>query len=222
MKDEIRTNLDMIYDNIGNFNDYSLQYIDKKKLRKFISIWRWYISHGYFNDKHPQLEGIASNPPLTWLHSQLQGQSVPLSRDIGRCIEPIVSSSIMTEGSARRIMDRLNRIYDYVTLESAKADQEAMWKKNIVEPMKAAEHAKYEKARRDKKVEEERQKKFQSPEWMKKVGDAYNKKQKKQREMFKIEEEERKKLAQKEGRKIRRQMTEDKKKRRREMYGNKT
>ncbi len=151
MKDMIRTNLKMLEDNLDHFNDYSLQFCDKKAIKRHISVWRWYVSHGYFKDEHPQPEGIASNPPIPWLNGELIGRSTPIYRDIALCIEPVVNSSLMTEQAARRIMNRLSMIHAYVTPEAAKADQVAMHKIKVLDKLSAKKHAEYMKAERDKK-----------------------------------------------------------------------
>lgn len=152
MKDEIRTNLKMIEEHIPQFNDLSLRFIDKKKIRKLTSVWRWYVSHGYFKEGHPKPEGIASNPPIGWLHAQLKGQTVPLARDIGRCIAPYIESSIMTEHAARRIMNRLGSITGYVTREAALEDQQAH---RDSEDKKTKDSLRAAKTRVDRKAERE-------------------------------------------------------------------
>jgi hypothetical protein len=151
MKESIRKNLKMLEENLPMFNSHACQFIDKKVIKKFISIWRWYVSHGYFKEKHPQPKGLSSNPPIPWLNGQLIGQTTPLARDIGICIEPVVSSAIQTEGAARRIMNRLNMIYGYVTEEDAKADREAAYKKKVLDKLDAKKRADYERLRREKK-----------------------------------------------------------------------
>ena len=148
MKEEIRDKLKMLEDNIDNFNDFSLQFIDKKALKKFISIWRWYVSHDYFNEKHPQPKGICSKPPLGWLHSQLQGLTVPLHRDIAECIAPVVQSSLKTEHAARRIMNRMNMIYGYVSPEDMEKDRQAHRDR---EDKKTKDRLRAAKARDDRK-----------------------------------------------------------------------
>lgn len=150
MKDRIRDNLKMLEDNIDNFNAYSLNWIDKDELRKWISVWRWYVSHTYFKKGDPQPVGIASNPPLSWLDAHLQGQTTPLARDIGKCIEPVVSSAIMTEHAARRIMNRLGIIIHYVSPEAAMQDRQAHWD---AEDKTHKDRARAAKARADRKDE---------------------------------------------------------------------
>ena len=150
-KEKIRELLKMIEDNIDMFNDHGLKFINKKEVKKYISIWRWYISHGYFNEKHPKPEGLCSNPSLAWLYAQLKGLTVPLSRDIGRCIEPVVSSSLMMEQSAHRIRNILTGIYRYISPEDMKANAEAVYKRKVTDKLDAKKRAEYEQARRDKK-----------------------------------------------------------------------
>ena len=186
MKEQIRDNIDMIYNNIGNFNNYALQWIDKKVLRKFISIWRWYVSHDYFNEKHPQLTGLSSNPPLPWLNGQLEGLSVPLHRDIAECIAPKVQSSIKTEQAARRIMNRMNMIYAYVTPEAAKADQQAHRDR---EDKKAKDRLRAQKAVVDRKaIKKAEQIKFIVNEGPK-LAKARLKKKEQERKQLRLDEE---------------------------------
>ena len=150
MKERIRTNLKMLEDNLDNFNDHALQFINKKEVKKYISIWRWYVSHDYFNEKHPQPEGIHSKPPISWLDAQLQGLTVPLHRDIGRCIEPVVTSSLEMEQAAKRIINILTGIYRYISTEDMKKNSERKYKEKVLDKMDAKKRAEYEKARRDK------------------------------------------------------------------------
>lgn len=186
MKDQIRDNLKMLEDNLDNFNDYASKFIDKKVLRKFISIWRWYISHGYFNEKHPQPKGLNSNPPLGWLHSQLEGLTVPLHRDIAECIMPKVQSSIKTEHAARRIMNRMNMIYGYITEEAVKADQQAH---RDAEDKKTKDRLRAATARVDRKAE----RKEKHKEFIEREGDRlakdYIKRKNQQREQKRADDE---------------------------------
>jgi len=151
MKESIRDNLKMIEDNIDTFNDHALKFIDKKEVKKYISIWRWYVSHDYFNEKHSKPEGLCSNPPLGWLDAQLKGMTVPISRDIGRCMEPVVSSSLMMEQSAKRIRNALTGIYRYISPEDMAKNAEAVYKRKVLDKLDAKKRAEYEQARRDKK-----------------------------------------------------------------------
>ena len=150
MKETIREHLKMIEDNIDTFNPHALTFIDKKEAKKYISIWRWYVSHDYFNEKHPQPEGLHSKPPIGWLESQIKGLTVKLSKDIGRCMEPVVSSSLMMEQSARRIINTLTSIYRYISPEDMTKHQEDTYKRKVLDKLDAKKHAEYEQARRDK------------------------------------------------------------------------
>lgn len=151
MKEAIREDLKMLEDNMEMFNTHALQFIDPKEVKKLISVWRWYVSHGGFNPKQRKPKGIASDPPVPWLQGQLQGQSVPLSKDIGLCIQPKVHSTIMTEHAARRIRGRLNAIFNYVTPEAAKADQEAVHKVKVLDKMTKRKKLEYDKIARERK-----------------------------------------------------------------------
>jgi len=189
----IRNNLKMLEQNLGNFNEYALQFLDVEDIRAKISIWRWYISHNYFEKGVPRPEFPASNPSVPWLHSQLQGLSVPLHRDIHACIEPVVTSFLHTEGAARRIMQRLNMIYGYVSPEDAKKDQQAAYERNIEDPKRRKAHAE-EQARY--RAREKAKKDHRTPEQLAKITEKYLKTKEKQREKFRKDEEEKKKIAQ--------------------------
>ena len=178
MKDKIRAQLKMIEDNLPTFNDHALRFIDKKEVKKYISIWRWYVSHNNFNEKHPQPEGIHSKPPLGWLDAQLSGITVPLARDIGRCMEPVVSSSIMMEHAAHRIRNALTGIYRYISAEDMKKHSERKYKERVLDKLDLKKRAEYEKARRDKIAAKKNKK---TPEQMQKIGEDYLKKRDKQR-----------------------------------------
>ena len=191
--ERIRDNLKMLEQNLGNFNEVSLNFLDVDDIREYISHWRYYVSHKYFEKGQPRPEGINSNPPISWLDGILQGLSVPLSRDIGTCIEPVVSSYLATEGAARRIRDRMSMIFSYVTDEALKKDQEAAFARNIEDPKKRKAHA-AEQARF--RAREKEKKNFRTPEQRAKIGADYMKKKNKQRDQFKKEEAEKVKLAQ--------------------------
>jgi len=201
--DRIRDNLKMLEQNLGHFNDVALNFIDVDDIREYISHWRYFVSHKYFEKDKPRPEGICSNPPISWLDGILQGLSVPLSRDIGTCIEPVVTSYLATEGAARRIRDRLSMIFSYVTDEDAKKDQEAAFERNIEEPKRrkthAAEQARYRAREKEKKD-------HRTPEQIVKLGEDYLKKKNKQREKYKKESDEKRKIEQErylaEGRKV--------------------
>jgi hypothetical protein len=211
MKEKIRDNLDMIKDNMDNLNDYALKFIDKKALRKFISIWRWYISHGYFNEKHPQPKGHSSNPPLGWLHAQLQGQTVPLHRDIAECIMPVVQSSLKTEHAARRIMNRLNMIYGYVSPEAVKADQQAH---RDAQDKKTKDRLRAAKAREDRKEDRRLAVKELIDKKGPRLGKEYSKKKNEQREKYKATRKAEQEAVAKKGREIAKKMRQEMKERR--------
>jgi hypothetical protein len=176
-KESVRASLQMIEDHIGHFNEFSLRFIDPKELQEMISLWRWYISHDYFRKGDPKPEFPFSNPPVPWLDGQLKGTTTPLGKDIGICISPIIQSGIMTEHAARRIMDRLKKIYQYISQEDEKANAEKKYKEKVVDKMKTREHTKYVASLREK----EREKKVLEPEHIQKVTDEYLKTKKKQR-----------------------------------------
>ena len=211
MKEQIRDKLKMLENNLDNFNDYSLQFIDKKYLRKMISIWRWYISHDYFNEKHPQPQGLSSNPPIGWLHSELQGKSVPLARDIGMCISPEVKSSIDTKHAALRIMNRMNMIYGYVTLEDARKDQQAH---HDNEMKKMKDYARARKAREDRKPDKKALAKELAEKESDRLSKKYLKEKDKQREELRTTRETERQSVKKKAQEAVKKMKEEMKERR--------
>jgi len=215
-KEKIRDNLKMLEENLPNFHEYTLQFINKKELRKMISAWRWFVSHDSFAEKQRKPVFPASAPPITWLHSQLQGRSTPLSRDIGICIQPVVRSSIEIKHAAKRIKNHLNMLYHYVSKEDTKTDQAAQHKINVLDPIARKKHTEYERERR-KAIEAKKNEK--TPEQEKKITDAYNKKKEQQRKEEAQTRELAKKEAQKKGKAVRKRMEREMRQRRRDEFG---
>lgn len=178
MKDRIRKNLELLEENLGRFNAHALQFVDVREIKALISTWRWFVSHGHFNPKGPQPEGIASKPPMSWLSGQLQGQTTPLSKDLGLCVAPVPESSLMTEHAARRIMSRLRAIFGYVTAEDAKADQEATYKRKVTDKLSRAQATQWE---RDRRAREKAKKDELTPAQREKIAEKYRKNKDRQR-----------------------------------------
>lgn len=153
-KDRIRENLSMLENNLDSFNSHAEQFVDKKEIKKWLSAIRWYVSHGTFKEDHPQPKGIASKPPISWLDAQIQGMTTPLSRDIGLCIEPVMRSSLMTEHAARRIMNRMTCLVNYVSTEDVKKDQQAHREAEEKKLANKKRAAKVKGERKDKREEE--------------------------------------------------------------------
>ena len=194
MKESIRANLKMIEENIDRFHPHALKFIDKKEVKKYIAIWRWYVSHDYFKDTHPKPEGDHSKPPINWLDAQLKGMTTPLSADIGRCLQPEIVSSLIMEHAARRIHNTLTCIYRYISLDDMRKIAERKYKEKVLDKLDNKKRAEYEKARRDKLAAEKNKK---TPEQMQKIGIAYLKKKKMQRKEKAAEREFRKQEASK-------------------------
>jgi len=216
MKEAIRTNLQMLDDNLANFNDYTRQFIDLKETRKMISAWRWYVSHDSFSEKQPKPVFPASNPPITWLNSQLQGKSTPLSKDIGICIQPVVHSGLEMKHAAKRIWGRLIMLLAYVSKEDAKKDQAAQHKINVTDPAQRKAATEYELQRRHKAEAKAREK---TPEQIEKIVQ----KAKKKRDQQRTDERKRREIAKKEAKKrgltARKKMEQDLKQRRKDEFG---
>ena len=211
MKERIREHLKMIETHIDSFNDTALRFMDKEKIEARISEWRWYISHDYFKKGWPKPTEYNSNPPFGFLYSHLQGQSVPLARDIGTCIAPVVQSGLMTREAAKRIMNRLEMLYGHVSPEDAIRSQQAHRDKEA-KTIKDRKHAAYMKNRRDKKAKEEQQTFIEKhgP----RLGKEHQKKKKKQREMYIMDLEEKKKVVARLARERLAKMKEEQKERR--------
>lgn len=184
-KERIRENLMMLEQQLGNLNDFALTILDIEDIRAKISAWRWYVSHGYFEKGGLKPEKPCSNPPMSWLDSQLQGLSVPLSKDIATCIEPVVASYLNTEHAAKRIRDRLNMAFHYISPEDAKKDQEAAYDEHIEGPKRRKAHAEIQAAYRER---EKAKKDHRTPEQLEKLRQDYIKKKEKQREQFRKDE----------------------------------
>ena len=194
MKESIRANLKMIEDNINRFHPHALKFIDKKEVKKYIAIWRWYVSHDYFKDTHPKPEGDHSKPPINWLDAQLKGLTVPLSRDIGECIKPVVESSLLMEHAAHRIRNILTGIYRYISPDDIRKIAERKYKEKVLDKLDNKKRAEYERLRRAK-IDAEKNKK--TPEQIQKIADVYLKRKMKQRKEKAVEREHKKQEASK-------------------------
>ena len=211
MKERIRDRLKMIENHLDSFNDNALQFMDIDKIMNRLSEWRWFISHDYFKKGCPKPTGYNSNPPLGFLYSHLQGQSVPLARDIGTCIEPVVQSGLMTEHAARRIMNRLEMLYGYVSAEDILRSQQDHRDR---EDKKTKDRLRAAKARVDRKAE---RKEFQQ-EFIEKYGPSLGEKYQEQKaidkESYRLELEARKKEVTRRARERFTKMKEEQKERR--------
>ena len=181
MKEQIRANLKMIDEHIPMFNEYASQFMDKKRLRHLISVNRWFVSHQNFKEDHDKPEGLCSPPSLGWLASMIQGQTVPLHKDIGTCIAPVVHSGLMTEHAAKRIMNAAESIYRHISPEDMKAHSKAQYKRKVTDKKAAVARALYEKERRAKKAKEEHKKRLEDPVYLKKLEKKRDKQKAQQR-----------------------------------------
>ena len=179
MKESIRTNLKLLEHNMDNFNDTALEFMDKDKITDRISEWRWFISHASFKQDWPKPTGYNSKPELGFLDSQLHGLSVPLARDIGTCIEPVVQSGLKTEHAARRIMNRLEMLYAYV---SPKDNTRSQQDHRDREDKKTKDRLRAAKTRVDRKAEKKEKHKLFIESKGPKLGKAQQKEKKRQRE----------------------------------------
>lgn len=178
----IRGELDMIDGTLEQFNTYTLNFVNVEDLRQKISDIRWYVSHNYFEKGRPQPDKKQgkSSPPISWLYSAIHGRTVPISTDLGRCIEPVVRSSLETQHAAQRIFNALTYpLYNYVSEEDAKADQEAAYKRNVVDKMDLKKKADYERERWHR---EQEKKKAPTPEQLEKSAERYMERKNRQRQ----------------------------------------
>ena len=211
MKEKIRELYDMIMDNRENFNDTALQFMDLDKIEQRVSEGRWYTSHDYFKKGWPKPTGYNSNPPLGFLYSHLQGQSIPLDRDIGICIAPLVQSGLMTREAAKRIMNRLDALYMYVSTEDSLRSQQDHRDR---EAKPAKDRARAAKARVDRKAERKEKHELFIEKHGPRLGKEHQKKKKKQREMYIMDLEEKKKVVARLARERLAKMKEEQKERR--------
>jgi len=177
-KERIRENLKLLESQLGNLNEFALTILDVDKIREQISAWRWYISHTYFEKGGLKPEKPYSNPPITWLDSQLQGLSVPLGDDIAECIRPVIKSYMVTEHAAKRIRDRLNMAFHYMAPEDVKKDQEEAYQRHIEDPKRRKAHAEEQARFRQR---EKDKKNHRTPEQLEKLRQDHLKKKEKQR-----------------------------------------
>ncbi len=111
--EEMRTILAFLADNIKNLTSLHFDKKIKTTLRGLVTIWRWYVSHGYFKPPHESLN--ADKPPIGWLHNLLVSHR-SVSQLITLLAAPGVSGgSDVTNGSGV-LRYKLGRILTYTTV----------------------------------------------------------------------------------------------------------
>lgn len=111
-KTEMREILEFITDNIKNLTPLHFNKEQKKKLRKDVKIWRFYISHSYFESPNEHLN--EDKPPFSWLHNLLISHR-SVTGLITLLAAPGVKESMDLKNGADILMLKMSRILSYVT-----------------------------------------------------------------------------------------------------------
>ena len=111
--EEMRTILAFLADNIKNLTPLHFDKKDKKALRGLVSIWRWYISHGYFEEPNESLN--ADKPPIGWLHNLLVSHR-SMSMLVTLLAAPGVTGGSDVTNGAGILGYKIGRILTYTTV----------------------------------------------------------------------------------------------------------
>ena len=111
--EEMRTILVFLTDNIKNLTPLHFDNKKKKTLRGLVSLWRWYISHGYFEEPNEHIN--EDKPPIGWLHNLLVSHRSVSSLITLLAAPGITGGSDVTNGSGI-LMYKLGRILTYTTV----------------------------------------------------------------------------------------------------------
>ena len=111
--EEMRTILTFLADNIKNLTPLHFDNKSKKTLRDLVSLWRWHMSHGYFEAPNEHLN--ADKPPIGWLH-QLLVSYRSVSSLITLLAAPGITNSHDLTNNAGVLMYKLGRILTYTTV----------------------------------------------------------------------------------------------------------
>ena len=111
-KTEIREILAFVKDNIRNLTPLHFDAKRKKVLREHVSVWRWYVSHGYFEEKDDPLN--RDKPPISWLHNLLVSHRA-VRYLITLLAAPGVTESFDLKNGADILMLKMSRILTYST-----------------------------------------------------------------------------------------------------------
>lgn len=111
--EEMRTILGFLADNIKNLTPLHFDNKKKKALRDLVSVWRWYISHGYFEEPNEHIN--EDKPPIGWLHNILMSYRSVSSLITLLAAPGIPGGSDVTNG-AGVLMFKLGRILTYTTV----------------------------------------------------------------------------------------------------------
>ena len=111
-KTEMREILAFVTDNIKNLTPLHFDKERKKELRKHVKIWRFYISHSYFEPPNEHLN--EDKPPFSWLHNLLVSHRA-VNGLITLLAAPGVTESMDLKNGADILMLKMSRITSYVT-----------------------------------------------------------------------------------------------------------
>lgn len=139
-KEEVREILIFVTDHIEDLTP--LHFDDKRKaqLTEYVSLWRWLISHGYYEKPNEHLN--KDKPPIGWLHNLLVSHR-SVTDLITLLAAPRVKQSADLKNGSDILMLKMSRILSYSTPQEIpetfylppsdpkKTDQEGIpWKKS--------------------------------------------------------------------------------------------
>ena len=110
MKDNIRTILTFVSDNLKAFTPLYTDAAYKKKIRDHIATWRWYLSHGYWKDEEDR---DRQKPPITWLYNLLI-QHRSANSMVSLLATPGLTHNTDAKNAADLLMLKISRIDTYV------------------------------------------------------------------------------------------------------------
>jgi hypothetical protein len=109
-KTEIREILAFVVDNIKDLTPLHFNKEKRKILRDHVKIWRFFISHTFFDEANADLN--ADKPPLSWLHNLLISHR-SLNNLITLLAAPGVTESMDLKNGADILMLKMSRILSY-------------------------------------------------------------------------------------------------------------
>ena len=112
MMSDIRQTLAFVTDNINNLTPLHFNAAKRKRIKEHITIWRWYLSHGYFEPPNEALN--ADKPPISWLYSLLV-EPRAVKYLITLLAAPGVTDSSDLRNGADILMLKLSRIASYAS-----------------------------------------------------------------------------------------------------------
>ena len=104
-KTEIREILSFVVDNIKALTPLHFDKEKRKTLRDDVKVWRFFLSHTFFDEPHEHLN--KDKPPLSWLHHRSVKDLITL------LAAPGVRESMDLKNGADILMLKLSRILSY-------------------------------------------------------------------------------------------------------------